>query len=199
MDEGVAVNSGASMWVKRGAYAVLGIVLFLFAFVWLGEHVDDFIRWKIDREARAYEALVEADRQKLIALEKADTYGSTTPEGTIELIISALEKGDVELASKYYYVLDQEKALAGFKKQQSENGNLNVAITFFKDILRGEKKCNEENDGCTFSFEYLTTEDEYVTLANNPEQFFVPRGSKERKSGDFSLNTQTGLWKSEKR
>ena len=184
---------------KKLAYWVGGAVLFLFAFTWTGEHVDDFLRWKDERAARAFDAALEADREKLKQMEMADTYGATTPEGTIELIIAALEKDDIELAAKYYYVLDQEKARASFEKQHSEKGSLDIAITFFKDLLRGTKGCNEKGDGCTFYYEYTTTEDQHVNLPNNPDPYLIPKGSKERESGDFSLNVYTGVWKAEER
>ena len=113
------------------------------------------------------------------------------------LIISALESGDIVLASKYYYVLDQEKALASFQKQLAEKGNLNIAISFFKDILRGTKGCNEQGDGCTLEYEYAQTEDEIVMLPGTTTPILFPKGSKAVKSNDFGLNTYSGLWKAE--
>ena len=38
-----------------------------------------------------------------------DTYGSTTPEGTLQMFIDALEKNDIDLAVKYVFVDDREK------------------------------------------------------------------------------------------
>src|SRR3989338_7540781 len=184
-------------WKKLG-YWVAGIVLFLFAFTWTGEHVDDFLRWKDERAARAFDAALAADREKLKQMEMADTYGATTPEGTIELIIAALEKDDTELASKYYYVLDQEKAKESFEKQLSEKGNLDIALTFFKDLLRGTKGCNEKGDGCTFRFKYTTEEDEYINLPNNPTSQLLAKGSLDTKANDFDLNFYTGVWKARK-
>ena len=182
-------------WMKRGAYTILGVVLFLFAFVWVGEHVDDLLRWETDRDARAFHATMVAQEELLIAMEKADTYGSTTPEGTAELIISALEDGDVELASKYYYVLDQEKALKSFKKQQAEKGNLDTAIAFFKDILNGTKKCNEAGDGCTLSYEYKQIEDEVALLPGTTTPVVFPAGGINTEANDFVVNAYTDIWK----
>lgn len=174
-----------------------GIILFLIAFIWLGNHMDDILRWKEDRDARAYDAMIQKDLDTLRKMEMADTYGSTTPEGTVMLIINALERGDLVLASKYYYVLDQEKALASFKKQSMEEGNLSIAISFFKDILRGTKGCNEKGDGCTLEYEYVTEEDEYIQLPGSKQPFLFEKGSKSTKSNDFRFNTYSGLWKAE--
>ncbi|MEK7067273.1 MAG: hypothetical protein AAB950_00525 [Patescibacteria group bacterium] len=40
---------------------------------------------------------------------EADTYGGSTPEETLQLFVDALKKGDVDLASKYFMVEEQEK------------------------------------------------------------------------------------------
>ncbi len=190
-------NSVGKKWLKRGVYSVAGVVLFLYAFVWFGNHTDDILRWKVDRDSRAYSAMLQAERDQLKAMEMADTYGSTTPEGTAELILAALEKNDLVLASKYYYVLDQEKALASFKKQEAEKGNLNIAISFFKDILGGKKKCNEDGDGCSLSYEYLREQDEYIQLPGADKPFLFEKGSKSTKSHSFELNKYKNIWKAE--
>ncbi len=45
------------------------------------------------------------EREKdFIAAMKADVYGGKTPEETLKLFIEALKAGDVELASKYFYL-----------------------------------------------------------------------------------------------
>jgi hypothetical protein len=44
----------------------------------------------------------------------ADTYGGKTPQETLQMYIDAVEKGDYELASKYFVVEKQEKELRSF-------------------------------------------------------------------------------------
>jgi hypothetical protein len=55
----------------------------------------------------------------LSAKYKADTYGSTTPEGTLAMFIEALKKGDADLASRYFIpekqVEEKRRIEAGFK------------------------------------------------------------------------------------
>ncbi len=53
-----------------------------------------FLFWRKYKEWRAERVYIEAMT--------ADTYGGKTPEETINLFKAALEKGDVELASKYF-------------------------------------------------------------------------------------------------
>ena len=56
---------------------------------------------------RYYELLQEAY--------KNDTYGGSTPEETLELFKKALEKGDIELAAKYFVIEKQKKILSDLK------------------------------------------------------------------------------------
>lgn len=51
-----------------------------------------------------------------------DTYGGKTPEETLALFVDALKKGDIELASKYFVVDEQEKVKADLKKTMLSTG-----------------------------------------------------------------------------
>jgi hypothetical protein len=191
-------QKGSALWKKISIG--LGIVVLLWAaFIYVGEHMDDIVRWKMDRDARAFDAIIASEKEKLRQMEMADTYGSTTPEETVELIILALEKGDIDLASKYYYVLDQEKAKASFEKQLAEKGNLDTAIIFYKDLLRGTKGCNEQGDGCTLEFEFIREKEETVLFPGANEPTVFPKGSAGIGGNDFELNVFNGIWKALKR
>lgn len=74
------------------------------------------------RQANIYRRFVTGGEQALTPTEyavwlpkilekkyRADTYGSSTPEGTLALFIEALKKGDAELASKYFVPESQTK------------------------------------------------------------------------------------------
>src|SRR3989344_7369230 len=62
-----------------------------------------------------------------------DTYGGATPEETLALFIAALEKGDIELASKYFLPEDREKILDQIKSAKNED-RLDEAIARFKNL-----------------------------------------------------------------
>lgn len=74
-----------------------------------------------ERQYNAYLKYIE-DR------DKADNFGSTTPEGTLELFVEALKKEDVSLATKYFVPEKQEKMeddlMAGLK-----SGGVNSLIS----------------------------------------------------------------------
>ena len=54
--------------------------------------------WK---DAR-FEAKVQGVRKEIYDAAMADTYGGKTPQATLQMYIEAVEKGDYELASKYF-------------------------------------------------------------------------------------------------
>ncbi len=53
---------------------------------------------KIENDFKAYMRLVDQYETAM----KNDTYGGKTPQETLDMFIDALEKGDLELASKYF-------------------------------------------------------------------------------------------------
>jgi len=119
----------------------------------------------------------EGDLEEYLAkkdeLYAQDTYGGATPEETLDLYIEALKVGDLELASKYFRLEDQERELVklkGLNNEQIEN--------YIKFADSGERMlfCNEENDNCDIDIKF---EDDNVSVAK------------------FILNEQTNKWKME--
>ena len=55
---------------------------------------------KITEGQKQYQQVVEEYKKEL----KADTYGGKTPEETLKMFVAALRKGDVDLASKYFFI-----------------------------------------------------------------------------------------------
>ncbi len=58
-------------------------------------------------------ALYNAAMQNYESAMRADTYGSSTPEGTLQMFIDALKQGDAELASEYF-LYDPAKPKSGW-------------------------------------------------------------------------------------
>jgi len=82
--------------------------------------------------ARAYKLWKEVNDADLFAIkmeelkrqQEADTFGGATPYETLEMYIAAVEKGDFELASKYFVIEKQENYLAflkGLEKEKLKN------------------------------------------------------------------------------
>ena len=85
---------------------------------------------------------------------KEDIYGGKTPEETWQMFLSALEKGDIELASKYYDVEHQGEARK-WLEELKEKGELAQTI----EEMRGlEREVYEDNlsfpDKAFYSYRY---------------------------------------------
>ncbi|HBM45890.1 MAG: hypothetical protein UT05_C0006G0009 [Parcubacteria group bacterium GW2011_GWF2_38_76] len=148
---------------------ILAILLALFVGITaLGYYWPDIQNYRYKMEAERFQKEIDAERARISALEKADTFGGKTPEETFDMFLVALNKGDVELASKYYDVTVQDVALLGLKKELTEEGNLEMSIKYFTDVRGGEKKCNRGATGCVFEYEVIKGF-ESLSLRSNPQ------------------------------
>ena len=117
---------------------------------------------------------MEEKQNQLIEAYKNDTHGGDTPEETWNMFIDALEKGDVELASKYFVVEKQEE-MANEIKIGLENGNTELFLKIANDI--GTGSYYKDNDA-RFSFPVI-------------------EGGVVKYTFNLSLNPYTNKWKIE--
>lgn len=112
---------------------VIGVALFLFFIFLVGWHYYD--QWKGERNVeRLAEFLREIEKAKF-EKQSADKIGGKTPQETLDLFIAAVEKGDYELASKYFVIEKQEE----WKRHLPEIAAAQKINTFL-DPLREAKK-----------------------------------------------------------
>lgn len=78
---------------------------------------------------------------------KNDTYGGRTPEETLEIFIVALQKGDVDLASKYF-VLEKRQKIKSDMMIAKEKGNINLLLNDLKKEMK--KSCSDFSEECQF-------------------------------------------------
>ena len=65
---------------------------------------------KARRFAEEQTATLEKAETAYVKAMTEDTYGGKTPQETLDLFVDALKKGDVELASKYFALNDNENS-----------------------------------------------------------------------------------------
>jgi len=95
---------------KNKLILVIAVVAIIFVSWYVWRWVSDYYAVKnfsVASEQELRELLkTDADYIRLERIAKLayqrDNYGSTTPEGTLELFVEALKKGDADLASKYF-------------------------------------------------------------------------------------------------
>jgi hypothetical protein len=80
--------------------------------------------WRMVHDEAAKTNAVDALRlqsEAEYARAMADTYGGKTPQETLQLYIAAVEKGNYELASKYFIGDYREKELNSLRNSKKEN------------------------------------------------------------------------------
>lgn len=122
------------------ALIVFGAVVF----VWYGYvGAVKYKNWKwyrgMKNEAAKFEAEITDKKAKIAA----DTYGGKTPQETLDLFISAVEKSDYELASKYFVVEKQKEWNKNL--EEVENDNIEFLIKTLNNIKGREGYFSKDN------------------------------------------------------
>lgn len=90
----------------------------------------------------------ELERQRLMA----DTYGGKTPQETLQIFIEAIEKGDYELASRYF-IFERQKE---WEKKLSTIKNIDFLIPTLKDAEKIGGEYSEDRNSYTIYKPALT-------------------------------------------
>ena len=90
------------------------------------------------------EALKQAEQEDYERA-MADTYGGKTPQETLQMYIDAVEKGDYELASKYFIGDNQEKELKSL--QNSKREDIENILNLLRQSLKTEGSFSVNKDG----------------------------------------------------
>jgi hypothetical protein len=78
-------------------------------------------QWQGERAVAALDKYLQEQTDTAMRAAMADTYGGSTPQETLQLYIDAVEKGDYELASKYFIESKREAELASLQKSSKED------------------------------------------------------------------------------
>jgi len=164
-------------WASRKWWFWVGLVVLIPVawYVWgyVAYNAGIASKYGVQNAAReAYLNQIKAQDAILEAQYRADTYGGTTPEETLGLFVESLKRSDVELASKYYLIEDQDEA-RGALSVSKEKGYLGNYISILLGSHEGQ---------------YLATEQEYRIE-------FVDKSGNQIHAEYFKLNTFTDKWK----
>ena len=105
-----------------------------------------FLVWANDYHIGSEQKSAEQYLKDLKRAYDEDTYGGKTPEETLALFISALKKGDIDLAAKYMIIEEQEKILSDLQEAKN-TGMLNQVA----QNLSLAKLSSREDNSATFS------------------------------------------------
>jgi len=117
----------------------LGFLVFLIALNYGLEKYNQSKQWQeIKKSAEAFQKAEQELYQKMMA----DTYGGKTPEETLDMYIEAVEKGDYELASRYFVVEKQEE----WKKELFEIEKVNKKNVFLEPLRQSKNSEGEYSE-----------------------------------------------------
>jgi hypothetical protein len=172
---------------------LVGIFIAITALGLWGPKVASYWReYQYDLEVRKAEEMAKA----IETAYKNDRDGGKTPEETLDLLITALKHGNTLQASKYYELSVQPKALGSLQTEFAQYGNLQKSIDYFTEVReKGEKKCNESGDGCTFTYRFLNSNNENVQISGGDNTVLVLAGSQNNKKVSLALNRYSSHWK----
>jgi hypothetical protein len=140
-------------WRQFGKHWIVVFILAILAafVIWGMLNSGPWLRRLQDwRAARALQSEVEK-------VYRNDKYGGKTPEETFDMFIAALEKGDVELASKYFVIEKQEswrQSLATIKSQSAIYDEMLTEMRFARD------NANKKVEGGFAWFSYIMPSEE---------------------------------------
>ncbi|MBU4421980.1 hypothetical protein L6259_03450 [Candidatus Parcubacteria bacterium] len=100
--------------MKKFKKIILLVLIFIAGFG-IGNAVKYYLdMWRADMSVQTFLNAIEAPY-------KNDNYGGATPEETFDMYLTALKKGDLELASKYFVIGKQENRLAILSDKKDNN------------------------------------------------------------------------------
>ncbi|MFA5987288.1 MAG: hypothetical protein WC797_01380 [Candidatus Paceibacterota bacterium] len=169
-----------------------------FAISALGIYYPTLQKWYRGLQVKTMEWQASRNYAKHQEALKNDKEGGTTPEDTFDLFLGRLEANDVDGAAKLYEIDIQDRAKANLAAEMKEKGSLAQSLNFFKTIReKGVKKCRVlgEVEGCVFDYEYVTSDDDWVSVDGSDQKIFVAKETVRTKGTTFIMNNFTEIWK----
>mgnify|MGYP001107995986 CR=1 FL=1 len=157
------------------------LIILIGLFLYLGGYQifqESYKRWQESKQA--YEAIKKYEQafKEYNKVLEEDIYGGKTPQETLNMFISALEKGDVELASKYFALdenLSRKEWEEGLKKAKEE-GRLEEIVSLLKKAQKSPSQPGYET-----AYEFVVLDENGMAIGT----VFM------------RLNQHSGVWKIE--
>ena len=123
---------------------------------------------------------------------REDTYGGQTPEETFDLFLSAVKKGDLDLASKYYRLSIQDKKKAELIKMK-EDGSLVMNLNEWENIRSKWSKIDDTTEKVIYHYTVVIPKNSKLIIDN--EEINLPEGKKIGRDVIFIKNKYSSVWK----
>ena len=147
--------------LKTWLRILLALLAGILAFYAIAMFKDWQYRRGLDQSRQMYDEWQEEFYQQALA----DNVGGKTPQDTLRMYIEAVEKGDYELASKYFILENQEKELKIFQDKKYKQEDLDNYISILKKVLA------EETGGYSWDNKFFSYDGQlYVSFALYPSE-----------------------------
>jgi len=165
---------------------VIGILLYIFGPYLYYQAVNYYQAWQIKQKAEKFE-------QAYLDFLKNDTYGGKTPRETYELYVEALQKGDIDLAVKYYWWEKQVAEKERLEKLKAE-GKLQEYVDSLPKWEEMKKEDYWRQDMENYSYRYKLKEDKKFYDELMQKWDVIPAGEY---TGNitFWFNQHADIWK----
>lgn len=119
-EDKVVLNPKKRYWkfVLNFFAVIIGVFILYIAAFWAVRYYE---AWQGQRAVQKLAEALKKETEENYNRAMADTYGGKTPQETLRMYIEAVEKGDYELASKYFVLENKEKELESLKNASKEN------------------------------------------------------------------------------
>ena len=104
---------------------IIGIFVLYIVAVWA---LRAYQQWQGEKRVQTTVENLKKFEVEDYAKAMADTYGGKTPQETLQMYIDAVEKGDYELASKYFIGDNQEEELRSSRKMSESEIKKYISI-----------------------------------------------------------------------
>ncbi|MEI6528727.1 MAG: hypothetical protein WCO10_03635 [bacterium] len=188
---------------KKWIWISLGILLAIFIGLLLIGKYSIPINLFFNRvvQEKVYNQMV-AQRDALLAAQKADNIGGKTPEETLDMYIAALKAGDVNLASKYAEISPdnpklQSRELSSLNEAIKRDGDLGIVLRNMDDIINKGIKHIWSPTEVSFVYDFITKEQSTSTSIVSGKEIVIvrPAGFKSSFGVALKLNPYTKVWK----
>lgn len=131
------------LFSRRNLTIVLLTIAGFFGFLFvLNYGLEKYNQSKQWQEIKKTAEMFQKAEQELYEQMMADTYGGKTPQETLDMFIAAVEKGDYELASKYFVMVRQKEWGVELKNIKE----VNKIDLFLKPIKEAKNSNGEYSD-----------------------------------------------------
>lgn len=131
---------------RRGGFRFIAVFIILVLLPIAGSWVYYFYReYRITQAVDYAKESLKQYEQDIVDKKMADTIGGKTPQETLQLYITAVEKGDYVLASKYFIEKNRQKELESWNNATKKD--VDRILELLRQTIKNQGSYSEDKNG----------------------------------------------------